>query len=154
MRQNIAFTLRDDQGNEHEYVVIQRGAAEGFDLGGRLIKILGPGIGSGIGGLKITDGDDGAEEAGLNLGTLGAGAGQISSAIMAEGGHRLVVEILKYTTRDARPLSNLNDFNQAYQGNYGELLEAIWRVLKADYGSVLTRLPFVQAGIGALTQGR
>lgn len=153
MRQHITFKLTDDQGVEHTYALIQRGAAEGFDLAGRLIKILGPGLGSGLGSLKLSEDDEGGD-AGISLEALGAGAGQICANLLAEGGHKLVMEVLKYTSRDGRPLSNTNDFNEAFQGNYGELFEVVWTVLKAEYGSVMTRLPFVRAGLGALTQAR
>ncbi len=165
MREAITVEINDDQGNPHTYVITQRGASEGFDLFGRLSKILAPGIGKGIGNTKITGvGEAGTAPHGadqppgdeldvdLDLGALGIGFGDVAASIMAEGGARFVQEILKYSTRDGKLLSNKVAFDQAYQGNYGELIEATGRVLKAEYGGMLTRLPFVQQGMAALKQ--
>ena len=139
------FTLADADGAEHVYTIIaphkaQAGAAIMFELSGMLAGPLAPLLAGLVG------------KSGADLDAIGAAVGpELGKAIVGLGDLRLVHRILTETLRDGKQLgpsgAPLANFNEAYQRNYGELLAALWEVVKynrflslpAGMSSALTR---------------
>ncbi len=72
----------------------------------------------------------------------------IVANIMSAGGPKLFLEIFRHTQRDGVHLVNPTTmrgtgFDQAYGGNLSEMIEALYEVLKANFGSFVSRPPFV-----------
>jgi len=143
-RQHKTFT--DAEGKPHKYSLKQFGAEEGFDL---LMDVL-EAIGQPVGQLGTTV---------MLADTLSAFSGQsfgtaieaLAVKIRAAGGVAMLKRILKLVVRDAKKFSDAAigsekqwTFNEAYQGNYGEMFLVIAWVLEVNYRSffdgALTRL--------------
>lgn len=68
--------------------------------------------------------------------------------VLQAGGPKLLLEIFRHTQRDGVHLVNPTTmrgtgFDQAYGGNPSEMLEALYEVLKINFGSIVSRPPFV-----------
>ena len=72
-----------------------------------------------------------AGKAGADLSAIGPALG---SALLGLRDLGLIHRILAHTHRDGKPLAgggaSVAHFNSAYQRNYGELLAAVWEVVK------------------------
>ena len=73
---------------------------------------------------------------------MGAALTSLAAGLQNKGGSALMKRILKYTKRDGKKFvpngimsSDTWCFNGAYQGNYGEMLQAVTFVLEANYGN-------------------
>lgn len=150
-------TINDDEGNPHTYVVTQHGGREGVRLLGRVLKVVsGPlGILAAVAGSSVagqpstTDDAEGAVDA-LDAASVAKALRESASALVAEGPDSLIEDILKHTFRDTEPVAKV--FDKAYQGNYGELGEAVLFALTANFEATLKRVPFARAS-ALLTRG-
>lgn len=137
----ISFTLADADGKTHTYEVIPHPPTEGsrimwvlVGLGaeplGRLAKGL---LGSAdLKSLRATlDAPDGVGKllAAIDPAEL---AGDIRRSLATVPLDRLGADILSRTSRDGKNLANSLNFDAAYVRNYGELLRALWEVVKAN----------------------
>lgn len=148
------FTLTDARGGAHNYLVTEHPAGEGMEI---MFGLLGLGAPSVVGlvavGIKSVDvlkalfgALAGGEEEGIqkingadwailaalfkdvDLSTVGL---EIGKALGTGKAPELARRILSRTLRDGKPLfvaGNGQAFEQAYQANYGELLQAVFRV--------------------------
>lgn len=134
MRTDQETTIKDDEGTEHRYHTVMFGASDGFTLKMRLGKILGVGLG---GALEFTIGSGS-----LDSGHISQAGPAIFNQILAEGGPAFLRELFRHTSRGGAKLSEKTAFDVAYQGNYGEMYEALLWVLKVNFGGMTGRLPF------------
>jgi hypothetical protein len=146
---NAQFVIKDADGNDRRYEVTPHNAVQGqaimwdlVALGAEPVARLADsalkseevvaGLASALasGGVgKLLDG--GAVEllGGIDLGAVGA---DVKRAIVSMPMQRLTRDILRHTTREGRALSDDTVFGLAYQANYGELLRAVWEVVKIN----------------------
>lgn len=185
-------TLLDDDGELHEYSLMQHPAREGLELQARIVAILGGGAVRLIGAVADSlpslialardlapdlkrahteeappkkapseeappevappeDGEDAELVLNLNGAELGAALESTIQQLFLQGGSKLALDLLKHTTRDGRRLDAM-EFDRAYQGNYGELYEALWFATSANFAGVFKRLPFNPGSLLTLMQ--
>lgn len=139
MRSQITKTIRDDDGDAHEYKVTLHGAVEGYKLGRRVLavaakcaRIVEPIINSAKGANTVSEAADA-------MSGIGGDAIQDALSELVEGfSEELVNDLLKYVERDSK--SAKQDFDKIYQGNYGELIAAVVFSLEANFGKMFKRL--------------
>jgi hypothetical protein len=113
MRKDARIQLFDVEGDPHDYYLDQHPGREGKRL---LVKL----------------------EKGLSGSIIGFTVEQLSSLLeMLLDDERFMLDLFKYTTRDGRKLSE-PEIDMAYQGNYGEMLDAMaWVVMENFLGPLL-----------------
>lgn len=154
-------TITDAQGTAHTYEVIalHRGS-EGMRLAMQLsalaieplAKALGPIIGEGLPALKGLLGGEGELDRDQVKAQLAAavldnpdlldkldlpGVGQAVQKALLSVPDATIFAVLRHTNRDGRPLiadgdRPTADFDAAYRGNYGELLQAVVGVARVN----------------------
>jgi len=145
-------TIEDDYGESHQYYVQQHPAGEGFRLLIRLVRMAGGALGRTWGAFSPSEigekiGEIAEElKGGLDGDSLASAFEKLATQILEEGADDFVVEILKHSARDGQKITRAI-FDSAYSGNYGELLSAIYLVLRVNYG------PFLQKRLGGFTAG-
>lgn len=140
------FSLADRDGVEHAYVVTEHPAGEGMEIMYALLGLGAPSL-LGLAGAAlrseeilaaVADALGGGDSTvtrtdlvkmltGLDLGAVGA---EVQRALGTGRAPELTRKVLSRTHRDGRPLST--HFDVAYQANYLELLQAVWRVCSAN----------------------
>ena len=163
--QHSPITIIADDGIGHEYVIIPFGAGEGWPLGMRIAELISPPLGVVIDGLVggLDDVPDAINklQAGVTqvadggIGAMGSSIGSLAGVLA--GDMALVRQLVKHVTRDGQKLSNPAVFDMAYQANYGELLMALYHVLRVNWGPLFARrfggyLAKIQARFGAVAQ--
>lgn len=132
----LTFIVIDRAGVEHEYSVLPHNADEGFALSAKLLELgveplaqlVAGALQSGPASAEaLLDADLGAVLAGVDLGEIGKRLGPVIAALPG-----LRAALLKHTTRDGKKLNDLPAFNSAYQRNYAELYQALYRVVEVN----------------------
>lgn len=135
------FTLTDSSGKPHTYTVQPHPAGEGTRLVITLMGLAGEPLGrvlnSNLAGLvgKVQSGEVNLES---NVNDLlqdidfSSVARDLRLALAAVDGLQLFQDLLKYTHRDGYPLAESGHYDAAFQQNYGELLKAVWEVIKRN----------------------
>lgn len=148
-RQEVNLELEDDYGEKHKYLVIMHPATSGWPLLLRVVKIVLPALGHSAEGLTMSNIDDGLKKIaeGMDtamdlrgLGNVGDSVASVASALLSDPS--MIKDIFAFSYRDGLPVMEV--FDGAYQGNYGELMLALVKVLWANYG------PFFKARLGRL----
>lgn len=129
----IELTIADDIGGAHSYLIALHPAAEGQRI---LCQLLGLAAGPLAELLAAGAVGDGLA-AKVDFHGLGR---QLSAVLLGEAPPRLIRDLLRYTSRDGRAMSNEHEFNLAYTGNYGELLVALSEVVQANRFLPLSRI--------------
>jgi hypothetical protein len=112
----IKFTLTDSDGASHDYNMTRHLGGEGSMLTGSVVDLMKQDIAT------LLDGVDAS--------SLGPAIAEVMQDPKA---HRLVrKDLMKYVTRDGKPLANDTNFDQAFQGNYSELFTLCWEVAKRN----------------------
>jgi len=141
------FTLEDADGNPHSYEVQPHAPTDGFRVCSRIAAaIIDPLAGTALSALvktvpaalKRARQSDGSlnVDAILDDPEIMDGLGSLDFSSTGPGLRRavesldldLVRDVLRFTTRDGKPLSADLHFDTAYQRNYGELMKAVWKV--------------------------
>ena len=144
------FQLTDAKGQPHTYIVNEHPAGEGMAIMFALVGLGAPTV-LGLAGAAIqserllgavvdvvrgktddeTDDDDWKDFAGMAVGLDLPSVGREVGLALATGkAPELTKKVLARTFRDGKPL--LEVFDQAYQANYFELLEAVFRVCRIN----------------------
>lgn len=122
-----AFVVKDVDGNPHSYNLTYHPAGEGqrimFQLMGLVAAPGSAAAGALLSGDSLADLDLGA----VNWSGLGD---ELRRVFASEMTPKLCREILSYAWRDNVPLTA--GFDSAYRANYGELLGALWEVIRAN----------------------
>jgi hypothetical protein len=153
------FDLADDAGVTHHYMVIQHPGGEALELAAHIAG-LGRGVGGVLEGLKpliATALAEGGADAQVDItafsGTaLGEALRDVGAAVLAAGGVELATRLLKYTARDGTKLDTRVPIDAAFQGNLGELLEAMYLVAKANFEGAFKR-PLARVGLLSRSPG-
>lgn len=156
--------IQSDSGENVTYTIHPHGAAEGFDLAPRILALMsGPAAmaaalaaasaGAPPAPVEDADGEAGSRLAGevegmfsgVDGAALSTAIKDFGSTIVAQGGHRLCLTILKYTSaapESGAPvkLDNVASFNSRYAANYGELFTAIYHVVRVNWGPMIARM--------------
>lgn len=146
--QPLTFDLTDSQGQSHSYTCSAHSAIEGqeimFQLLAAGIGALGPVITSiASSGGKISEILDKDTSHIFSQIDVSAATRELSSFLMRPETAELVKSIFQFTYRDSMHLYNEGNYGLAYQANYGELLQAIWKVV--NYNGFLP-LPGISLG--------
>ena len=144
MRENIKTTLYDDRGKPHQYDLIQHPATSGCVLFQRVLKALSMPAGKAITALQ-GNGQLPTDMAGFialisDDGVKGDDIGSFFLSVATElgvAGPDLFAEALRHTSRDGVQFKNELAFNQAFTGNYGEMMKAVAWALKENFGDVM-----------------
>lgn len=141
------FTLTDGDGAVHQYEVVLHPPTEGQRVMWTLLSHLVAPITGLLGGLvpllelsrgrkisELLDDPEAMQRFGEVLAEVDFGklTATLQAALAAPEMDRLVLQILSRTSRDGAPLANQLQFDEAYAGNYGELLSAVWEVVRAN----------------------
>jgi hypothetical protein len=143
VEEGVQFTLQDDYGIDHEYYTILHPAGTGWQLALKLVKLLGPTLGAVLGEINLGNvlesmgevskaATDGAE---LDLSTVGERLSTLAGHILQD--QAIVSQVFEHTRRDN--IEVMVAFDSAYQGNYGELIQALYQVIKANFGPLFQR---------------
>jgi len=156
-RQHCTKTIINDYGEGYVYEVYQHPAEEGFNLMPTILRFAGeagaPLLKAVMGGALATDSEEDSpvENVSVDLTSIdfegvGKALSHLATEIVNAGGPKFCLQLLKYTIRrpvnptqgdEGMKMSELVSFNKAYQGNYGELFQAVWFAMDANYGPCL-----------------
>lgn len=113
----------------HQYEVTQFPAMIGLRKAIKLSKIIGPGIGKAVGDsgsiANIMDGE-------INIGDAVA---SLVDRLDEHSTTAFILELFSMTHRERKDLSADANFNEAFTGNYGEMVQALSFILEVNYGS-------------------
>lgn len=143
-RRELVKSIEDDYGNKHTYTLHQHPADEGFELVTTILKIVGS-----VGGVFI-DGissEEGEEDPDVNGEKIGLAFTRLAEEIVTAGGTSFCKKLLRYTTRtnDNGGEDKVHEhFSMIYQGNYGELIMAVWFAVDSNFG------PSLRARLGSV----
>lgn len=126
----------------HSYRVTQFPGRMGLRLQVRLVKLLGPAVGT-----LAADGN--VMDAQIDGGMIGKAVGLLADRLEEDAVEKLVVELLSGTRRDGGELGGAQ-IDLAFAGHYGELLQVLAFVIEVNYGDFLGALT---TGPGAVGQG-
>ncbi len=139
----VEFTLDDDYGGKHTYFVILHPAGTGWPLGLKLLKLFGPALGVVMDGANMGSVGDAlgavtkaAADMEMNATEMGTTVGVLAGELLDDPA--LIRSVFEHTNRDTFKLEGAS-FDSAYQANYGELVQALYRVIKANFGPLFRR---------------
>ena len=117
---SIKFTLKDRQKNPHNYESMMLPAAESLPIA-QEIMALGSAPLVRLVGQQINGGEPDW-----------AGIAEDLPAVLRSLKPEMITKILSNTFRDGKDLGHGPTFDAAYSGNWGELYQAIWKVVDAN----------------------
>lgn len=137
-RQNNVQTkiIDSDSGDRHEYTCVPFGASESIDLAPTIMMAAGDIFGKIAGDSPL----EGIEDSEVTTEDLAAGLSALAEHLQKAGGSQFLKQLLKFTTRkneDGKEESCVTRFDEIYQANFGELMQAIWFVLDVNFGPTL-----------------
>jgi len=150
MRQEHTTIINDCDGTKHTYELLQHPATKGLILFQRILSSVAHPLGALVSAFQksgsLPDSFEGEAmvklllDDGLDAQVLGVAADLM---IQKVGDNMdLFHELLRYTTRDGMALSDQSVFDEAYQGNYGELMQAISWSVKINFSSMMGAASF------------
>ena len=148
----ITFTLEGADGRSHKYDLTLHPPTEGQRIMWRMIALAAGPAGDLVRGLvsvedlveKITSEDGGltdlldSPEALTELmGVLGdidwgSVGDRLGKDLLQAAPDDLTLKLLRYASRDGQALANESHFNDAYRGNYWEMLQALFRIVREN----------------------
>jgi hypothetical protein len=135
------FTLSDADGAEHHYQVVLHPPEQGQRILWALVALGGEPLGALLGGVvgQLVLGDktigdlvDSSVEDVLGEVDWSAVGRNVSEAVRRTDMPTLSKALLAHTVRDTKQLRDPTNFGAAYQANYGEMLQALWEIIKAN----------------------
>jgi len=121
-KQNLReFTVPDASGQSVKYQVVLHGALTGMPVSLAWMRTAAPAMDL----IGAMDGDG-------DVGDLSAFGDTISKALASPELVGLIRDTLSNTMRAGKALSNDLDFDAAYLGNYMELYQALWNVIRLN----------------------
>lgn len=130
-------TLKDVDGNEHEYFVIQKPAREGEILKFKLLAMLGPAL-SNLKGLSIKDGAPDTDQA---LSSFGGAISALFEKNEPEQVFDFLQALVLNISRDSERVTK-ESFDRIYTDNSLEFYAACAFVLEVNLGNFLKGLKF------------
>jgi len=151
--------IKDDYGGEHDYLIIAHPSGKGWPLLLRLLKVGGKAFNVTVSGSPSKVAAELGEmidkyKSMMETEVSKSGIGNLVFSLAADllESPEIVSGLFAHTARDRGDLSRPDDFDSAFQANYGELVFAIVEVIKLNYGPLLSRLlggASVLQGLGA-----
>ena len=136
MRAPLTFTLVDIEGNPHEYLVPLFRTEEGVKLLGRLMGCLGGPLAGIAGAAAAAFAAEGSLSAVISREVASldtdAVANQLRITFLSGAPADLLLDLVRGATRDSKPLSQPLAIDDAYAGNYLELVQAAWKVVQGN----------------------
>lgn len=143
-REEATAKIADDYGEEHQYWCIQHGAREGWRLLAALLGVAGGALGRSLGALspagipEAVKDISGFLDSGIDGEVLAKAVERLAGSLLDE--EVLIADVLKYTRRDGKPLfGDDGTFDEAFRGNYGEMVLALKFSLEHNYGPSFRR---------------
>jgi hypothetical protein len=148
---------RDAHGESHEIQIVQHPGEEGWNLFLDIVEVSGEAFGDLVEGarrylleLRGYEGEiEGLEDAEVDLTMIGQGFARLAAGLMRrKDGTSLLKRLFRHTIRDGKTFSGgaatASDhwtINQAFQGNYQEMIQIAALVLTENYGNLFNGLP-------------
>lgn len=153
MRAPLKFTLTDADGDAHDYIAPLFRADDGVQMVGRILGICsgplatvaGAAASAIAGGGKLSDVLE--QELG-GIDTEGV-ANQLRVTFMSGAPAALLIDLVKPATRDGQKLAQARARDDAYAGNYLELLQAAWKVAEGNGFTLQLSMLFTSSVSGA-----
>lgn len=145
-RETVTKTLKDDYGEEHSYTLRQHPAEEGLDLLPVVLRFLGESGGPLADALFGSKSERELDEfsildISIDGSKLGSAVTNFGEELAKAGGSEFCKRLLKYTTRTRKNPEGQeveekipDVFGSIYQGNYGELAQAVWFAIEGNFG--------------------
>lgn len=140
----VELTLTDDEGNAHSYMIARHPATEGGRVMCQILGLVtGPLARLIVSAFKAMEGGGtlgdvlSRDISDLDLDGVGQ---QVGAVLLSEASPKLIRELMRYVSRDGQRLSVDHAYNVAYTANYGELILALWEVVKANGFLPLSRI--------------
>ena len=144
MREEVKKIIKDDYGNNHEYMVLQMGGKKAYKMSPKILRVMAR-----VGGRlmktffdesqqKIFRSQDALDLAfnPLELGeTINVFAEELENL-----GFEFLEDLLLNTFRTSESGSVdcvLSDFDETYRGNLGELIQAVMFTIDVNYGPLV-----------------
>ncbi len=140
------FTLTDAVGNPHDYILTLHPATAGQAVMFQLMALAAEPLGRMLETLVgvedfMTAIDSNLSDAVAGVGDMDLGEllTSIDWAVLGNDIRKvlgdpkctaIVKELFRHTLRDAQPMSETMPFDIAYRGNYLEMLNVMWRIIK------------------------
>jgi len=118
------LTIDDDAGQPHNYLIGAHPASEGLRLASRLFALVGAPFGQLL-DVLVSRGED----AEIDLGGISS---QLAKALIEADMPALTRDLLRHTHRDGVDLGNATMIDVVFQGNYGELADALAEVVEVN----------------------
>jgi len=156
-REPVEFVLKDDEGESVAYSVVLHPGSEALTLlwsiaqaGAQpLARLLEGNLGRIIEAMTSEQNVELAELVDeLDL-RLSDAVKDVFGIIQAAGADRLIREFLSHTYRNGVSLKGTKAFDDAYTANYGEMIEAVVKVVKANRFLALFRISIADLLVGA-----
>ena len=135
MRTELSTTLEDAWGETHSYHLIQHPAGTGRPLLLKVNRAMLAAFGYGLEGVLGGRGK-GLLDAEITGSSLESALMPASDLLLGDDGFML--SLFQHTQRDSKKLTKV-EIDSAYQGNYGEMLEAMIWVIKGNFLDPLSR---------------
>ncbi len=129
MREMQNRTIEDADGKPVEYRIIPFGASQGMRLALEIFALVGPAAGKLLQGALASRGDSSALDADVDLDAV---VREAAHALVGSDTTSLMRRLLANTTRAGQSLDNLAVFDVSYQGNFGELIDALVAVIEVN----------------------
>lgn len=127
------FTLDDADGQSHVYRVKKHPAGKGQDIMWSLIAFGGEPLGAVVKKLAAAAQGEGGLDAKVFANVDWGQAGRdLASSIGRTNMSGLSARLLSFTWRDDEHLLDPKKFDVAYEGNYAEMMMALWEVVKIN----------------------
>lgn len=107
-------TLKDDRGGSHDYMLVLFGGLQGWELGMKLLDVLGSSLDLAKGPSSVVTG--------------------LVAGIARAGGTTILRELLSNVTRDGQSLDNEANIAIVFAGNYGEMTRLLAWVITENFG--------------------
>jgi hypothetical protein len=120
-------TIKDVDGNPHEYLITLHPPTEGEILMWQLAELAGESLG-GILSAALSGGSLDLD-AGIDFSAAGR---DVANALRRTNMPAFRAALLKHTIRDGKRLDDPMNFNEAYQANYAEIFLAMKEVLQVN----------------------
>jgi hypothetical protein len=132
------LTLKDADGQPHEYVLLRHDAEKGLEIcfvllghaAGAIVPLMEPLLSGEVSIGAILSGNDAAAEKAFEGVDLSKAAAEIKGLLLDPKSVGLVKDLVSETSRDGKPLRIPANFAEAYRGNYFELLRLLWKVIE------------------------
>jgi hypothetical protein len=132
------------------YIVTQFPAGRALRIWHRLVKLVGPALGTAFGGIK--NDDKSILDARFDFSVIGTAIEKLTGAMSEDEFHAFTLELLQMTSQDGKEI-NKTTFDVLFQGEIAHLFKVLAFVLEVNfkdfYSALAGKLMEVRAGLKA-----